>query len=50
VADYRVHREIDAFTGTWNKHSRPFTWTKDADEILAKIERMKTEAKDLTDH
>jgi hypothetical protein len=28
----------------------PFTWIEDADEILAKIERAKTKAKDLTDH
>ena len=32
---------IGAFTGHWNDHPRPFTWTKDADEILAKIERAK---------
>jgi len=39
-----------AFTDTWNKHPAPFTWIKDADQILAKIDRAKTKAKDLTDH
>jgi transposase len=41
---------IGAFIDTWNKHPTPFTWVKDADEIIAKIERAKTKAKDLTDH
>jgi hypothetical protein len=41
---------IGAFIDTWNRHPTPFTWIKDADEILAKIERVKTKAKDLTDH
>ena len=41
---------IGAFIDTWNKHPTPFTWVKDADQILAKIERAKTKAKDLTDH
>ena len=29
---------IGAFIDTWNDHPRPFAWTKDADEILAKID------------
>jgi hypothetical protein len=29
---------------------RPFTWTKDADEILASINRAKTKANALTHH
>ena len=41
---------IGAFIDTWNKHPTLFTWIKDADEILAKIERAKTKAKNLTDH
>jgi len=32
---------IGAFTDTWNDHPRPFAWTKDADEILGKINRPK---------
>jgi transposase len=41
---------IGAFIDNWNDHPRPFAWTKDADEILASIERAKTKAKALTDH
>lgn len=33
---------IGAFIDHWNDHPHPFAWTKDADEILAKIERAKT--------
>ena len=35
---------IGAFIDHWNDHPRPFAWTKDADEILAKIKRAKTRA------
>ena len=28
---------IGAFIDLWNDHPRPFAWTKDADEILARI-------------
>ena len=41
---------IGAFIDSWNDHPRPFTWTKDADEILRKINRAKTKASVLTDH
>ncbi len=41
---------IGAFIDHWNDHPRPFTWTKDADEILASIKRAKTKANALTDH
>jgi transposase len=41
---------IGAFIDTWNQHPVPFSWTKDPDEILAKIEHAKTKAKGLTDH
>jgi hypothetical protein len=41
---------IGAFTDHWNDHPVPFTWTKDADEILRKINRAKTKASVLTDH
>jgi hypothetical protein len=41
---------IGSFIDTWNQHPQPFTWTKDADEILAKIEHAKTKTKALTDH
>jgi transposase len=41
---------IGAFIDHWNQNPRPFAWTKDADEILGKIERSKTKAKALTDH
>ncbi|HEV8274663.1 MAG TPA: IS630 family transposase [Streptosporangiaceae bacterium] len=43
-------RAIGAFTGHWNAHPRPFTWTKDADEILASINRAKTKTSALTNH
>jgi hypothetical protein len=33
---------IGTFIDHWNDHPRPFTWTKDADEILRKINRAKT--------
>jgi transposase len=32
---------IGAFIDNWNDHPHPFAWTKDADEILGKIERAK---------
>jgi transposase len=41
---------IGAFIDSWNDHPRPFTWTKDADEILASIKRAKTKTNALTDH
>jgi transposase len=41
---------IGAFIDHWNDHPRPFTWTKDADEILGKIHRAKTKTNALTDH
>jgi transposase len=40
---------IGAFIDSWNDHPRPFTWTKDADEILAAIKRAKTRTSRLTD-
>jgi transposase len=41
---------IGAFIDTWNDHPRPFTWTKDADKILAKIESAKAKTNALTHH
>jgi hypothetical protein len=41
---------IGAFIDRWNEHPRPFTWTSDADEILAKIERAKAKTSALTHH
>jgi hypothetical protein len=40
---------IGAFIDSWNDHPRPFTWTKDADEILAAIKRAKTRTSRPTD-
>ena len=41
---------IGAFIDSWNQHPVPFAWTKDADEILGKIERAKTKTSALTHH
>jgi hypothetical protein len=41
---------IGAFIDRWNEHPRPVTWTKDADEILAKIDRAKAKTSVLTHH
>jgi transposase len=41
---------IGTFIDHWNEHPRPFSWTKDADEILAKIQRAKTETSPFTHH
>jgi hypothetical protein len=41
---------IGTFIDHWNDHPRPFTWTKDADEILRKINRAKTKTNSLTHH
>jgi len=41
---------IGAFIDNWNDHPRPFAWTKDADEILASINRAKTKATPHTEH
>jgi transposase len=41
---------IGAFIDHWNDHPVPFTWTKDADKILASIKRAKTKANVLTNH
>jgi len=38
------------FVARWIDHPRPFAWTKDADEILASIQRAKTKANILTEH
>ncbi len=34
----------------WNDHPIPFTWTKDADQLLGKTERAKTKTIGLTDY
>src|SRR6266516_1749027 len=39
---------IGVFIDHWNDHPRPFTWTKDADEILASIQRAKTKTNSFT--
>jgi hypothetical protein len=41
---------IETHIDDWNEHSHPFTWTKTADELLAKIRTPKTETDGLTDH
>jgi transposase len=41
---------IGAFIDHWNDHPHPFAWTKDADEILGKIQRAKTKTSALTNH
>ena len=41
---------IGAFIDHWNHNPRPFSWTKDADEILASIQRAKTKTNPLTRH
>jgi hypothetical protein len=41
---------IGDFIDHWNDHPRPFAWTKDADEILAKITRAKTRANVAAGH
>ena len=40
---------IGAFTGHRNDHPRPFSWTKNADEILASIQRAKTNQAELVE-
>jgi hypothetical protein len=46
----RSARAIGAFIDGWNDHPRPFTWVKDADEILAKVEHAKAKTSALTRH
>jgi transposase len=46
----QLTQAIGAFIDHWNDHPRPFTWTKDADEILAGINRAKTKTSALTNH
>jgi transposase len=41
---------IETYIDDWNDHPKPFTWTKTADELLAKIETPKTKANCLTGH
>jgi hypothetical protein len=38
---------IRRFCHGWNQRCRPFTWTKNADQILTKLKRQNTSA---TDH
>jgi hypothetical protein len=40
VAD--LNHRIRAFIDGWNQRAHPFTWTKTADQILAKANRQKT--------
>jgi hypothetical protein len=42
-----LNAKIRAFINGWNERSHPFTWTKTAEEILAKADRRITSA---TDH
>jgi hypothetical protein len=39
---------IGTFIDSWNDYPRPFAWTKDADAILASINRAKTKTSVLT--
>jgi transposase len=41
-----LNTKIRAFITGWNKRSRPFVWTKPADEILAKAQRKVTSGAD----
>jgi transposase len=41
-----LNTKIRAFITGWNKRSRPFVWTKTADEILAKSQRKVTSGAD----
>ena len=34
---------IGAFIDSWNEHPVPFAWTKDADELLAKVRPSKSD-------
>ncbi|MFN8073880.1 MAG: IS630 family transposase [Kineosporiaceae bacterium] len=42
-----LNTKIRAFIDSWNDRAHPFTWTKTADEVLAKANRQKTSK---TDH
>jgi len=46
----QLTQTIGSFIDGWNDHPRPFAWTKDADEILSKIQRAKTKTSALTHH
>jgi len=35
---------IDRFCQSWNEHCQPFSWTKPADQILAKLNRQTNSA------
>ena len=37
-----LNRRIRAFIDGWNQRAHPFTWTKTAEQILAKADRKKT--------
>jgi hypothetical protein len=37
-----LNRKIRKFIDGWNDRAHPFTWTKTADQILAKANRQKT--------
>jgi transposase len=41
---------IETYIEGWNEHATPFTWTKPADELLAKIASAKTKINALTVH
>jgi transposase len=41
---------IGTFIDHWNEHPQPFSWTKDADEILAKIQHAETKTSLFTHH
>jgi hypothetical protein len=47
---HQLTQAIGAFIDNWNDRPKPFAWTKDADEILASIQRAKTKATALTEH
>jgi len=50
ASDSELIAAIGAFIDGWNDHPRPFTWTNDADEILASIQRAKTKTSSFTHH
>ena len=41
---------IEAYIDDWNEEAHPFTWTKPADKILAKLQPTKTKETATADH
>ncbi|MEU7637038.1 MULTISPECIES: hypothetical protein [unclassified Streptomyces] len=43
-------KQVRDYINSWNDNAKPFTWTATADEILAKVQLVRTRVKRLVNN